>query len=90
MILIGYISIYGTTRVSWIADQLERDHPEKEARFKNFYEIFAMLQGKYIPVLNWMTVISNASLTAAAVIVNETMLGIFWLQSCPHERLFRH
>lgn len=70
-----YITIYGATRLDWIASRIEEKHPENECRIKNAYELFNLMPGGQMEKIKWLTVISNLSLMAASSISNLCLLG---------------
>lgn len=70
-----YVTIYGATRLDWIASRIEEKNPDKQDRVKNAYELFSMMPGGQMNKIKWLAVISNLSLMAASSISNLCLLG---------------
>jgi hypothetical protein len=71
-----YITIYGATRLDWVATSMEKKDPSRNVRIKNAYELFSLIQGESMGFLKWLTIISNIALTAASSIGNLIVLGM--------------
>lgn len=70
-----YVTIYGTTRLNWLASKLEAKHSGTTLRIKNVYEIFSLMPGKYMGVIKWLGVASNICLMAVSTIGNLCLFG---------------
>lgn len=71
-----YLTIYGATRMDWVATRLETRNPPDHPRVKNSFEIFGLMPSKFGEVVKWLTIFSNLCLVGASPISNIILLGI--------------
>lgn len=75
-IFTGYLTIYGATRLDWVASQYEANQTTKATRVKNAYELFSYMPGRLSLCLKWLTVLSNTVMMGVSTVSNTLILCI--------------
>lgn len=73
-ILVGYITCFGLVTLSALASDIEKDFGYKR-RVKNFYELTNHIQGKHIPIMRWLMMVSGVCMMYASTISNVILVA---------------